>query len=527
MATLVRARLRALVALALLLDVHTLVCTRCGSSVRGPAALGVVPRSPRSSAAALRLVAVPELEADVVELACTPEGPVEGDSLAIDTLTAQLQSQLAFLSRAGLIGVCTALSVVIFKLSIQEMSVILYEDIADALPKDPSFYWPQIVFPTLGAAGVSLLMLTYGLDLRKDIDDIARSIDAASPQSNFKPLDQLARLGAAVATLGSGCSLGPEGPAVEIGGGWSRIWAGSSTTRQQHHLLLAGTAAGVAAGFNAPFTGVIFALECGNRYLRKNTVTLTEESIDGPRSDIAAIVIAASLAALVAGWGLHEQNALRITGNNFKMQSPLFELPLYLLLGIVSGLVSSAFTSARDYFQNWFEERSQLPIWVRPIGGGLACGLVGLVYPQTLFVGYTTLDTLISGQLHLSIGVLTQLLFLKVFLSSFSLGSGLIGGVFAPSLFFGAITGTLYHDMLQLILGNVAGSFFTLSSSTTFALVGASSVLGALFRAPLTSSILMLELTQDHEAVIPVLLSSGVAGFFAEVTSSKKRGLKS
>lgn len=95
----------------------------------------------------------------------------------------------------------------------------------------------------------------------------------------FNPFNQLTRMLGAVATLGSGCSLGPEGPAVEVGAGWSRLISGtSSTQKERHHLFLAGTAAGVAAGFNAPISGVFFAIECGNRYLSKNTVKMDEDA---------------------------------------------------------------------------------------------------------------------------------------------------------------------------------------------------------------------------------------------------------
>ena len=478
-----------------------------------------------------------------------PESAIlrESESSSIDTL-AQLQNQTAFLVRAGLVGVCTALCVVIFKLSIQEFSIVLYEKLADILPKDPGFYWPQILFPVLGSLTVSLLTLTYAGSTAKGIDDIARSIDGSTTENTFKPLDQLARLGGGVATLGSGCSLGPEGPSVEIGASMSRIFGGNGCSlRQQHHLFLAGTAAGVASGFNAPFTGIFFALECGNRFLKKNTVTLTEESVDGPRSDIAAIVIAACVASLVVKIGLNEKNALSITGNVFAMQSPLFELPFYLGLGLVSGSVATAFSFSRDYFRDVFASDnvphvgesttlkqlvSPLPVFLRPLLGGLLCGIVGLRYPQTLFVGYQTLDSLIAGKINLPLSLLAQLLTLKIFLSAFCSSCGLVGGVFAPSLFMGAIAGTIYHDVvlsaMQLVsaglLGHVFGNdaFFSISSAPAYATVGASSVLGALFRAPLTSSILFLELTENHDIVLPVLLSSGVAGFFAEITSSKK-----
>ena len=191
----------------------------------------------------------------------------------------------------------------VFKTAILATSVLFYETIANLLPR-PVFYWPMMLYPLMGSAVVAFLLYIRGPSIRNGIDSIARSIDAKedfillapsegladavlnSPQvfsspalseskdaivpsilkkeaneasaAAFDPVNQLFRLAAAVATLGSGCSLGPEGSAVEIGAGMSRMSSGSATIREKHHLFLAGTAAGVSAGFNAPIAGYPF-----------------------------------------------------------------------------------------------------------------------------------------------------------------------------------------------------------------------------------------------------------------------------
>ena len=467
-----------------------------------------------------------------------------------------LKLQLNFLKQAALVGFFTAVGIVIFKLSIQETSKILYENLADVLPKPAGFYWPQILFPVLGSVIVSILTYYRGLNIRRGVDKIAQSLDydgnAATSNAQellrYNPFDQLFRISAAVATLGSGCSLGPEGPAVEIGAGLSCIFGSSGSPWQKRHLFLAGTAAGVSAGFNAPIAGVFFALECGKRFLKVNTMTLSAESKDGPRADVAAIVLAATVAKVVVEFGLSDSNALAIQGNIFAMQSPLFELPLYLGLGVFAGIISTIFTRMLDYFTSVFGPSnvnaigenslkrvvSQIPLHLRPLFGGLLCGIVALYYPQTVFVGYATLDQLLAGKIHLPLLVLIQLLGLKVILSSFSLGTGLVGGVFAPSLFFGAVAGTIYHDVICNVFTAINNSveslggadlmpFFSIASAPAYATVGAAATLGALFRAPLTSTILMLELTENHEIVIPVLISSGLSGFLAEILRGRKK----
>ena len=546
-----------------------------------------------------------------------------------------------FLSKAVLVGVLTGLSIVLFKSSIAETQVLLYENLADFLPK-PSFYWPLAIYPILGGSFVALLTYFVGPKMSNGIDFIAQSIDSnraespvielptpgdnalsASPaaliresysissaessgllnlnstsatfvnlpmstpikeslegvslnlkgkvtnKGVFQPEYLFYRLLAAVATLGSGCSLGPEGPAVEIGTGLSRLvsrisgidagmpyssFTAGRIARENQHLFLAGTAAGVAGGFNAPITGVFFAIEVGNRYLKKNTIRLDQDAPDGPRSDIAAIVLAAAVSDLIVGIGLHESQALSIQGNSYAMISPVFELSLYLGLGIISGTISVAFNKLRDLFaelyvgETWGKNLpfASLPLHMRPILGGVTCGLVSVFFPQTLFVGYVTLDQLLSGGIQFPTYLVIELLALKLTLTSFSICSGLGGGILAPALFFGAAAGTAYHDIVVGLISVVRDAFsglfssslisplgavdtnsiipfFSVAGAPAYATVGAAATLGALFRAPLTSSMLMFELTQNHDIVLPVLVSTGLGGLFAELISQPRK----
>ena len=553
----------------------------------------------------------------------------------------QFRYTSVFLSKAALVGVLTGLSIVLFKSSIAETQVLLYENLADFLPK-PSFYWPLAIYPILGGSFVALLTYFVGPKMSNGIDFIAQSIDSnraespiielptpgdnalsASPaaliresysissaeasglltlnstsatsvnkpmsmpikesleivsvnlkgkvtnKGVFQPEYLFYRLLAAVATLGSGCSLGPEGPAVEIGTGLSRLvsrisgvdagmpyssYTAGRIARENQHLFLAGTAAGVAGGFNAPITGVFFAIEVGNRYLKKNTIRLDQDAPDGPRSDIAAIVLAAAVSDLIVGIGLHESQALSIQGNSYAMISPVFELSLYLGLGIISGTISVAFNKLRDLFaelyvgETWGKNLpfASLPLYMRPILGGIACGLVSVFFPQTLFVGYVTLDQLLSGGIQFPTPLVIELLALKLTLTSFSICSGLGGGILAPALFFGAAAGTAYHDIVVGLISVVRDAFsglfsssfvnplggvdtnsiipfFSVAGAPAYATVGAAATLGALFRAPLTSSMLMFELTQNHDIVLPVLVSTGLGGLFAELISQPRK----
>ena len=286
----------------------------------------------------------------------------------------QVSRTIVFLVRAALIGLLTGVGIVLFKLAISYIGMVFYEDLADILPK-PAFYWPLALYPLLGSVVVSALTLLSGPAIGNGIDsiasttsinmgsgsDISNTVNVSNPFP-FRPFTQLIRLVASVFTLGSGCSLGPEGPSVEIGAGISRIVSGNasllslslnvstetmsshlgilhlpSTALEVRQLFLAGTAAAVAGAFSAPIAGIFFSIECGNRYLSKNTLPLIDTDQKGlPRADIAAVVLAATLSDLVVAWGLQGRvETLSLQGNYYAMESPLFELPLYLVLGLV------------------------------------------------------------------------------------------------------------------------------------------------------------------------------------------------
>ncbi len=479
---------------------------------------------------------------------------------------------LELLLKASVIGASTGGLVVLFKTSIQTVQRLLYEDLADVLPK-PAFYWPIILYPIIGSTLVVGLRALRGDRLNNDVNSIARKLrldtdieemDADAARGGVQ--DTLFRTLAAVATLGSGCSLGPEGPAVEIGTRVSAAISGvtggngkyGSSRQDMRDLFLAGAAAGVGAGFNAPIAGIFFAIECGSKYLteEKDIDVSSRRDIQdtrgggamkwlGPTSrntsikqgtDIAAMVIAATVADLVVGLGLHESQALSVQGNLFAMKSPIFELPLYIGLGLVAGVVAVSFETFRNESKALYSQGGALgtvPKNVRPILAGVLCGITALFLPQTLFVGYATLDDILAGKIHPGLPLSTAMLAGKMVLSAFALESGLIGGVFAPSLFFGAVLGNLYHDVNLLILQSVQAALpaafasgetesvlssfaagiasLKLANAPAYATVGAASVLSAIFKAPLTSCILMLELTENHDIVVPLLVAAATS----------------
>ena len=228
--------------------------------------------------------------------------------------------------------------------------------------------------------------------------------------------------------------------------------------------------------------------------------------------------------------------------SNYSLPTPLIELPMYLLLGAVSGCVAFSFSQAAKLSQAFFNGdvgneqlrnvMQTLSPSMKPVIGGLFCGLVALFFPQILFFGYETLNPLLSNT-SMPTSVLLAILLVKSVATAVSTGSGLVGGTFAPALFLGGVTGASFHNIMsslyQLAAVNLAGFGIGLGSSNililadlpAYAMVGSASVLAALFRAPLTASLLLFELSRDYDVILPLIASAGVGSIVADILDDK------
>jgi H+/Cl- antiporter ClcA len=409
---------------------------------------------------------------------------------------------------ALLVGGGGGLGVVLFRYLIDLTHELLLENLMGQLGQFGS--WTLALIPMLGGAIVGLLRW-QAKDFGQGLAGLKASIDSAQDIPIVRPI---AKALAAAVSLGSGASLGPEGPSVEIGANFGVLLGQALQVSQERQRLLlgAGAAAGVAAGFNAPIAGVFFALEV---VLGTSFAT----------SAVSVVLLSAVLSSLVAQirLGSHPAFSLPI----YEVRSPM-ELPLYLGLGLFASLIAIAYTRLNKWMPKLFrgevenfEWLAQIPRELQPMLGGAIVGLAALVFPQILGIGYETVEAVLRD-VEFPFLLLLTLVGAKLLLASISLGSGLIGGIFAPSLFLGAALGAAYGKMLPIVLPWFAGS---IAAPPAYAMVGMAAVLAASARAPLTAILLLFEMTRDYRIVLPLMAAVGISFWLFELLRANKEQL--
>jgi CBS domain-containing protein len=234
------------------------------------------------------------------------------------------------------------------------------------------------------------------------------------------------------------------------------------------------------------------------------------------------VLLSAVVSSLIAQIGLGAKPAFDLP--IYEVRSPL-ELPLYLGLGLCASLVAIVYTQLNTTFQKAFQGQVPAVQWlinipreVQPILGGLCVGLVSLKLPQILGIGYETIEAVLRD-VQFSLPLLFALLVSKLLLTALCLGSGLVGGVFAPALFLGATLGAAYGAVLPMVLPMFADS---IAGPPAYAMVGMAAVLAASTRAPLTAILLLFELTRDYRIVLPLMAAVGLSVWVVERIKPKK-----
>jgi CIC family chloride channel protein len=388
-----------------------------------------------------------------------------------------------FLVLALVIGALTGLVVVAFILLTERMGMRLYP--MGGAP------WRRLLFPVVGSLGIGYLLYRYFPNARGS--GVPQTKAALYARGGYIKLSTvLGKFFCTSATLASGIPLGREGPSVQVGAGMASVLGRllRLSPEKVKALLPVGAAAAIAAAFNTPLAAVVFALE----------------EIVG---DLNAPVLGSVVLASATSWGM-----LRLLlGNNPLFKVPQYQLvhpvefAFYAVLGIAGGLVSVAFAKLLLGLRERFLRFPQKSAWVHPLAGGLLVGAIGWFVPQVMGVGYQYVGDALNG--HMALKLMLVLVFLKLLTVPVSYASGNAGGIFGPALFIGAMLGGAF--------GTVAHHYFPAYTAVpgAYALVGMGTAFAGIVRAPMTSVLMIFEMTQDYAVIVPLMISNLVSLFIA------------
>jgi CIC family chloride channel protein len=361
--------------------------------------------------------------------------------------------------------------------------------LAGALPA-----WRLLLVPLLGGLVVGLFVHFFMPGRRPQ--GVAHVIEANALRGGRMSLtDGIKAAVVSAVSIGSGASVGREGPVVHLGaslGSWAsrRLHLGRTSSRT---LLGCGVAAAVAASFNAPIAGTFFALE----------VVVGHYALTA----FAPIVIAAVLGTMVSR--MHYGDFPAFILPDAPSITSFWEFPAFAILGCVAAVVAIAFMRMTFLTEDLLD-KTPVPRWARPALGGLAIGAIAIAFPQVLGVGYEATDAALSGRYLLPL--LIALIVLKMAATAISLGCGFGGGVFSPSLFIGAMLGGAY--------GIIATEAFPHLSSGhgAYTIIGMGAVAGAVLGAPISTILMVFELTNDYAITIAVMIATSIASLITQQT---------
>jgi len=349
-----------------------------------------------------------------------------------------------------------------------------------------------VIAPAVGLLIVTYLVRAWAPEARgHGVPEVQFAIRMRG--GKIRPRVAVAKAVSSAISIGSGGSVGREGPTVQIGASLGSAlgqWVGLGA-EEIKLLVAAGAAGAIGATFNAPIAGVLFALEVilGSFAARS----------------FGLVVVASVTATAVVQPVLGTAPAFRLLAP-FELSSN-WELVLYPLLGVLTGGIALLYVRSVYGIEDWFD-RWHATLWQKAIAGGLVVGLLGTFGSDHLFgVGHEGVELAMAGAL--STALMAALVFMKIFATAVTLGAGGSGGVFAPALFIGAMAGGAFGRVAESLFPAVA------TSPGAYALVGAAAVFGASAHAPMTAIIILFEMTDNYRIILPLMLSVVLAQLIA------------
>ncbi|WP_433522638.1 chloride channel protein [Nocardia pseudovaccinii] len=400
------------------------------------------------------------------------------------------------------VGAVTGVAAVAFRFLITAATRLFtgYDDYS-GLGRIASTHWPGLgcwfllLAPVVAGAIYGPIVYRFAPETRgHGVPEVMYAV--AERGGRIAPQVVVLKAVASALCIGGGGSVGREGPIVQIGSA-----AGSAIaqpirldTQRMRLLVACGAAGGVAATFNAPLAGPFFAMELILR--------------DFAAESFGAIVLSSVTASVVGRAVLGDQAFLTLPV--FAVRNPV-EYPLYLLLGLAVGIVGVCFSKVLYLIEDLCDWAWRGPEWARPAVGGLLLGGLLVALPQMYGVGYPVLENAVEGKYLL--GMLALLLAGKMVATGLTIGIGGSGGVFAPTLFIGAMAGTAFGDIAHQILPGAT------ESPGAYGLVGMAAALGGATRAPITAVIILFELTGEYRIILPLMAAVAMAAAVSRLLS--------
>ncbi len=398
---------------------------------------------------------------------------------------------------AIIIGILGGYGALLFRYAIKATQYIFYQNTDDILTFAHTLpFYLKILLPAAGGLIVGPLVYFGAREAKgHGVPEVMESV--ALREGRIRHRVSIVTILASGITIGSGGSVGREGPIVQIGSSIGSTIGQllKAPTLRQRTFVGCGAAAGLAATFNAPIAGALFAAE----------VILGEFGL----STFSPVVLSSVTATTISRHYFGDFPAFIIP--TYKLVS-LWEFLFYPVLGLIVGLVALFFIVTLYKFEDLFDDL-KIPDYLKPALGGMLLGCLLLVWPNVFGVGYGTINLSLKNDLPFLI--LVTLVFIKILATSVTVGSGGSGGVFAPSLFIGAMTGGAFgwavHQYFPLITAD----------SGAYALVAMGALVAGTTHAPITAIIIIFEMTSTYEIILPLMITCMLSTL---ITTSLKKG---
>ena len=390
-------------------------------------------------------------------------------------------SETAFLLIFSIaVGLCSGFGAIIFRWLINNFRFLFFEQGRSLLYFMGPYY--VILIPAAGGLIFGPLIYFFAREAKgHGVPEVMLAV--ATMGGKIRPRVAIIKALASSICIGSGGSVGREGPIVQIGStlGSSLGQLFKLSEEKVKILVACGAAGGIAATFNAPLAGIFFALE----------VILGEYGL----RFFSAVVLSSVTATVISRFFLGDYAAFMVP--TYKLLS-LWEIPLYFVFGFLAAFTALLYIKSiykcEDIFNSW-----NIAEYIKPVIGGLALGCIGLFFPQIFGVGYETIELALYGKI--AIVFVSALVLIKILATSITLGSGGSGGIFAPSLFIGAMLGESYGKLTQFLVPSIA------IPSGACALVGMGAVFAGATHAPISAIIIMFEMTGNYKIILPLMIT--------------------